>query len=117
MKLFDSELKVMSVLWREGDVPARRVAEVLEAEVGWNINTTYTLIKRCIGKDAIERRDPGFVCHALVPRAAVLRQEAEALLDKLFEGSTEKLVASLVGGDRLTPDEVTKLRRLIDEMK
>ena len=45
VKLFDSELKVMGVLWREGDAPARHIAQVLAEEVGWNVNTTYTLIK------------------------------------------------------------------------
>lgn len=47
-KLFDSELKVMDVLWREGDTPAKEIAKTLSQEVGWNVNTTYTLIKRCI---------------------------------------------------------------------
>ena len=28
-KLFDSELKVMDTLWREGELPARRVADIL----------------------------------------------------------------------------------------
>lgn len=42
IKLFDSELKVMDVLWRR--------------------NTTYTLIKRCIKKGAIERSEPNFMC-------------------------------------------------------
>lgn len=42
-KLFDSELKVMDVLWREGDSPASHIAEVLSAELGWNVNTTRTL--------------------------------------------------------------------------
>ena len=55
MKLFDSELKVMGVLWNEGDVPAKHIAEQLTGELGWNKNTTYTLIKRCIKKGAIER--------------------------------------------------------------
>ncbi len=68
VKLFDSELKVMGVLWREGDVTAKHIAEVLKEEVGWNKNTTYTLIKRCIQKGAIERSEPGFMCHALVPK-------------------------------------------------
>ena len=36
VKLFDSELKVMGVLWREGDVTAKHIAEVLKEEVGWN---------------------------------------------------------------------------------
>ena len=48
IKLFDSELKVMSVLWRDGDVPAKYIAKLLTEELGWNVNTTYTLIKRCI---------------------------------------------------------------------
>ena len=42
-KLFDSEIKIMEVLWREGDVTAKYIAEVLAREVGWNKNTTYTL--------------------------------------------------------------------------
>ena len=45
IKLFDSELKVMDVLWKDGDVPAKYVADTLNREVGWNKNTTYTLIK------------------------------------------------------------------------
>ena len=42
-KLFDSELKVMNVLWKEGDLPARQIAQMLKDQVGWNVNTTYTL--------------------------------------------------------------------------
>ena len=36
VKLFDSELKVMSVLWRDGDVPAKHIAKQLTEELGWN---------------------------------------------------------------------------------
>ena len=61
IKLFDSELKVMDVLWKDGDVPAKYVADTLNREVGWNKNTTYTLIKRCINKGAIERTVPGVI--------------------------------------------------------
>ena len=68
IKLFDSELKVMEVLWTEGDVTARHIADVLEGETGWNVNTTYTVIKRCVKKGVVERREPHFVCHALVTR-------------------------------------------------
>ena len=41
MKLFESERKVMEVLWREGEIPAKRVSEILGEEIGWNKNTTY----------------------------------------------------------------------------
>ena len=71
MKLFDSELKVMEVLWEEGPIPARRVAEVLGQRIGWNKNTTYTVIKKCMEKGAIRREEPDFVCHPLAERAKI----------------------------------------------
>ena len=74
IKLFDSELKVMDVLWKRGDTPAKEIARTLTIDLGWNVNTTYTLIKRCMKKGAIERSEPGFLCHALIPKSAV--QEA-----------------------------------------
>ena len=60
IKLFDSELKIMDVLWREGETTAKHISEILNEEIGWNRNTTYTLIKRCIEKGAIERSEPNF---------------------------------------------------------
>ena len=87
IKLFDSELKVMDVLWKQGDAPAREIARVLTDELGWNVNTTYTLIKRCMKKGAIERSEPGFLCHALLPKAAVQEAETDELINKIYDGS------------------------------
>ena len=117
VKLCDSELKVMGVLWREGDVEAKRVASVLNGEVGWNVNTTYTLIKRCIKKGAVERREPRFICHALIPKEQVQRQETDELLNKLFDGSADKLFASLLGREDLSPAQIERLRRMVEELE
>ena len=38
VKLFDSELKVMDVLWKKGDLPAKEIAKALTNELGWNVN-------------------------------------------------------------------------------
>ena len=116
MKLFDSELRVMDVLWREGDLPARQIADVLTRQIGWNINTTYTLIKRCIEKGAIERREPGFVCRALVSREQVQQEETQELIDRLFDGSADALFASLLGSKRVSEAQMQRLRRMIDDM-
>jgi len=96
IKLFDSELKVMSVIWREGDVTAKYIADILNAEIGWNKNTTYTLIKRCIKKGAIERMEPNFICHALIPKEEVQEAETNELIDKIYDGSADKLFAALL---------------------
>lgn len=115
-KLFESELKVMEVLWREGAVSAKRVVEVLEKQVGWNKNTTYTVIKKCVDKGVIDREDPGFICCPLITQEEVRRQETDALIDRLFEGSKELFFASLTDG-RLNPSEADALRRLVEKLK
>lgn len=116
MKLFDSELKVMDVLWREGDLPAKAIARKLNEEIGWNVNTTYTLIKRCIAKEAVARSEPGFMCRALVSKEQVQQEETQELIDKVFDGSADKLFASLLGGRRVSAEQLERLRRMIDEM-
>ena len=117
-KLFDSELKVMEQLWSEGDMSAGALAKRLAAETGWNRNTTYTVIKKLVEKQAIERREPGFVCHALVTKAEVQQREAESLLEKLFDGSPSLLFSALVGGQKpLPPEEFDMLRENVDRLK
>ena len=113
IKLFDSELKVMAVLWREGDQTAKRISDILKEEIGWNMNTTYTVIKKCIAKGVIARSEPNFLCHALVSREAVQEAETEELLGKLFDGAPEQLFASLLGSHRLTREQIEQLRRMI----
>ena len=117
MKLVDSELKVMDVIWKEGDITAKRISDILKDRVGWNMNTTYTLIKRCIAKGAIERREPNFVCHALIPKAQVQQQETDELIAKVFAGSVAKLFASLLSRKKLSPEESEGLNRLVDELE
>lgn len=115
IKLFDSELKVMSVLWREGETTAKHISEVLAAEVGWNRNTTYTLIKRCIAKGAIQRREPNFLCVPLLSREAVQHAETDELVSKLFDGSADKLFASLLGRKKLSAEQIERLREIVGE--
>lgn len=115
MILGESELKVMRVIWQRGNIPAREVAQELTDTYGWNVNTTYTLIKRCIKKGAVQRIEPNFVCHALIAREQVQAQAATELIDRIFDGSAELLFASLLGSNRLSPQEIQKLKEQIDK--
>lgn len=116
-KLFDSELKVMGILWSEGDMPAKHIAERLTEEVGWNKNTTYTLIKRCIKKGAIERSEPNFMCHALIAKEEVQEAETNELIDKVYDGSADKLFAALLGRKKLSKEQIEKLRQIVGELE
>ena len=113
IKLYDSELKVMEVLWSQGDKTAREIAALLQAETGWNVNTTYTVIKKCVAKGAVQRSEPGFLCRALVSKSEVQAAEAEELLGKLFDGAPDLLFASLLDNRRLSPEQLRRLSERI----
>ena len=117
IKLFDSELKVMNVLWREGNVTAKYVSEVLKDEFGWNMNTTYTLIKRCIKKGVIERSEPNFMCRAIIPKEEVQIAETDELINKIFDGSVDKLFATLIDNRHISKERIKKLKKMVENLE
>lgn len=117
VKLFDSELKVMDILWKEGEVQAKQVAEALTKELGWNKNTTYTLIKRYIKKGAIERSEPHFMCRALIPKEDVQEAETDELINKIYDGSVDQLFAALLGRKKLSPKQIERLKQIVAELE
>ncbi len=116
IKLFDSELKVMGVLWKEGDKTAKELSDILKSEIGWNMNTTYTVIKKCIAKGAIERIEPRFLCHALIQKEAVQEAETDELIGKLFDGSADKLFAALLGRKKLSAEQIARLKQIVGDL-
>lgn len=117
VKLFDSELKVMDVLWREGDKTAKQISEILGESIGWNVNTTYTVIKKCIVKGAIKRSEPNFMCHALVAKEEIQQAEADELVNRIFDGSPDKLFAALIGSRTLSREEIERLKKLVETLE
>lgn len=116
-KLFDSELKVMEVLWEKGPMSAKDVVDVLAERIGWNKNTTYTVIKKCVDKGAVDRGEPGFVCTPLVSREEVAQSETEQLIDKMFGGSSELFFSSFLKTQGISEEEALRLAKMIEEAK
>ena len=117
VKVFDSELKVMEILWKEGDVTAGQLAKVLKEEIGWNRNTTYTVIKKLIDKSAIVRCEPNFTCKAVILKEQVQKQEATELIGKLFDGSAEMFLTAFLSGQKLSRDEINRLMQIVENVK
>jgi len=117
IKLFDSELKVMEILWREGDTTAKRIAEILGKEISWSKTTTYTIIKRCIDKGAIQRKQPNFICSPLVTIEEAREYETAELINKMYDGAADQLVASILGGKILSKEDIKRLKQTISELE
>ncbi len=114
-KIFDSEIKVMEIVWNNEPVSAKDISLIAAESIGWNKNTTYTVIKKLEEKGYIKRNDPGFICTSLVSRDKVRKNETKSLVDKLFGGSKKALFSALLDDEELSKDDIAELRRMIEE--
>jgi predicted transcriptional regulator len=117
IKVFDSELKVMEILWKEGDLTAGQLAKILKDQTGWNRNTTYTVIGKLIDKGAIERYGKNFSCRAIISKGQIQQYEAKELIGKLFDGSAEVFLSAFLNGKELSKDEITRLKQIVEKLK
>ena len=114
-KLFDSEAKVMDIIWEKGPLSAKKISLIAAESIGWNKNTTYTVIKKLEAKGFIRRDEPGFICTPLVTREEVQKQETESLINRFFGGSKKALFSALIDKEDLTDEQAEELQRLIDK--
>ena len=113
-KLFDSEAKVMEILWEKGPLSAKEISLIAAETIGWNKNTTYTVIKKLEAKGFIRRDDPGFLCTPLVSQNEMQKVQAVSLVKKVFGGSRKALFSALLEDEPLSQEEIAQLRKLID---
>jgi BlaI family transcriptional regulator, penicillinase repressor len=110
------QLRIMQVLWDEGEATARRITEALSRTAPIAHSTVQTLLRKLENKRAVahERRERTFVFHPLVDESEVTRSAAQDILSRVFQGSISGLVAHLLESDDVTSEEMTRLRALVD---
>ena len=114
-KISDSEWKVMEILWERGAATQSQVMEDLDTK--WNKNTVYTFLSRLEHKGLIAAAGSPKEYTAIAKRADCVRQEQESFLNKVYHGSVGQMVAAFVEEGRLTEQDKTMLKALLEEME
>ena len=114
IKLFDAELKLMEILWEKAPLTAKEVSKLAARDIGWNKNTTYTVLTKLVQKGAVKRSEPDFVCEPLVSRDEVAETETKRLIDRLYDGSPTAFLTSFLQKEKLSERELRELRDIID---
>ncbi len=115
--LFDSELRLMEIIWSKAPVSAKVLSLIAAEEIGWNKNTTYTVLKKLVEKKAVERTEPNFICKPLITREQIQSEETRKLLDKLYDGSLKTFFASFLQREKLSEEELDELKKIIREKR
>ncbi len=117
IRLHEGELNVMELLWSNDQLAAKDIAAIIKEYIGWEKNTTYTVINRLIDKGAVRREEPGFICQAVITKRAVQEIETKALLEKVYNGSLSNFFTEYLSTCPMKSADVSELERVLDIQK
>jgi BlaI family transcriptional regulator, penicillinase repressor len=110
------QLQIMEVLWRNGEATARQITEELGSRSLIAHSTVQTLLRQMEAKGAVDhiKRERTFLFRPQIQRSEVAENAASDVLARVFHGSISELVAHLITRETVPPDELKRLRELID---
>jgi predicted transcriptional regulator len=109
------ERQIMDVLFRLGRVTASQVMQELPGGPSYSTVRTQLRVLEAKGHVRHEEEGPRYVYMPAVPRHAARKSALRHLVNTFFDGSTEKVVAALLGGEgtRLSDDELKRVADLV----
>ncbi len=109
------ELQMMQVIWRSGPCTVSTVQEGLKQQLAYT--TVQTMLNILERKGQLKRRLQGraFLYIAAVSEAKATGTAVRDLVDRMFGGSGEELVMSLVKSRHLDAKKLAELSRMLEE--
>jgi len=118
--LANAELAVMELLWDQSGLTARRIRETLYPDASKaQHGTVQRLLQRLEDKGFIARDKslPVHLFSAAISREAYASGQLQSLTSRLTGGSLAPLITHLIEKEKITPDEIERLRRILRQGK
>jgi len=112
------ERQIMDIVYRLGHATANEVIAGLTGEP--HSSTVRTQLRVLEEKGHLRHEEQGmlYVYYPVAPRRTVRQSALRHMMETFFEGSAEKMMATLLGGGaKMSEDELDRLSRLIDKAK
>jgi len=109
------ELEIMDVLWETGAANVQTVQSQLKRPLAYTTVQTMLNILHRKGRVMRTLKDRAYFYEPAVSRSHVTREHMSDIVDRLFGGSAESLVMSLVETKHLTPKAMARLQNLMEE--
>lgn len=115
----NSELEILTVLWRRGPSSVREVHEELNRRRQTGYTTVLKLMQIMAEKGLVTRDEASraHIYQAANAEAETQRGLVDDLVDRAFGGSAYKLALHALGSQRATTEELAEMRRLLEQME
>ena len=118
-QISEAEWQVMNVIWNDQPLTSQEIVAQLTAQSDWSPTTIKTMLHRLVKKEALtfEKEGNRYLYRALVSRQDTVKQESQSFLDRVFGGNTAPLLSHFVNSGKLTPDQISELKQLLEEQE
>ena len=115
--LTDAEARVMAVLWESQSATVADVVRALSKRRVVSYSTVQTILriletKGYVAHDKVAR---AFIYRPLVDERQARRRALRHLVSRLFKGSPSLLVLNVLEDERIDPNELRQLKKLIED--
>ena len=115
----EKELDILAILWQQGPSTVRQINEEMNKQQRTGYTTTLKLMQIMTDKGLLIRDDSKFQ-HIFTPAVTEEKTQNQVvgdLLEKVFAGSAEKLVMRALSAKKVSPDELARIKKMLDEME
>lgn len=115
-RISETEWEVMKIVWSQGSSSAGQIIAALQqADASWHPRTAKAFLNRLVKKKALgfSKEGRAYLYRPLVRREDCVDAASESFLERVFGGSLKPMLAHFVQRDKLSPDEIRELRRLL----
>ena len=114
----DAELAILSVLWDKGPCTVREVNDLINEERPTGYTTTLKFMQIMVEKGLLLRDDSQYrhVYKPAISEERTQKQVVSRVVDRAFAGSAGKLVMRALSSKKIPPEELARIREMIDEM-
>jgi predicted transcriptional regulator len=118
-KLTDAELEIMHVVWELEGATVRQVYERLNEQRALAYTTVMTMMKILEEKGHLTRKKQGraYLYTPVRPKSQVISGMVDDFLGRVFDGSAQPLLLSLVKDRKLSERDLEEIARMIQEAK
>jgi BlaI family penicillinase repressor len=115
------ELQIMQVIWKLGTSSAKPACSVKDVQQALPQQLAYTTVQTMLnilerkGKLKRKLRGRAYVYSATVTEARASRHAVRDLVDRMFGGSADELVMSLIKSRQIDPKRIAELSRRLEE--
>jgi len=108
------ETRFAELIWNNEPINSGELVKLAQKELEWKKSTTYTVIKKLCNKGILKNENS--MVSSLLSREQYFARQSKQFIEETFDGSLPQFLAAFTREEKLSPKEISEIRRLIDKL-